>query len=242
MSTYNKKINEFEEYKNFIEQQMKIEKEEVFDFLKKAFDLLNKEANEKINKIEQKYLNLLEQKKMEVEGVNVLEMEMVQNNPGSSKHIGLDLPEFQGEPDEIVAKKCEHAVKQIEGPVLVEDTCLCFNAFGGLPGPYIKWFFEKLKPEGLIKLLAGFEDKSGYALCTFAYCKGVNQQIYTFQGRTEGIIVEPRGSRQFGWDPCFMPNGFGKTFAEMTSEEKNKISHRGKALEKLKEFLENEKI
>nr|CAD2191829.1 unnamed protein product [Meloidogyne enterolobii] len=158
------------------------------------------------------------------------------------EHIGLDLPEFQGEPDEIVAKKCEHAVKQIEGPVLVEDTCLCFNAFGGLPGPYIKWFLEKLKPEGLIKLLAGFEDKSGYALCTFAYCKGVNQQIYTFQGRTEGVIVEPRGSRQFGWDPCFMPNGFGKTFAEMTSEEKNKISHRGKALKKLKEFLENEKI
>ncbi|CAK5085866.1 unnamed protein product [Meloidogyne enterolobii] len=130
------------------------------------------------------------------------------------EHIGLDLPEFQGEPDEIVAKKCEHAVKQIEGPVLVEDTCLCFNAFGGLPGPYIKWFLEKLKPEGLIKLL----------------------------GRTEGIIVEPRGSRQFGWDPCFMPNGFEKTFAEMTSEEKNKISHRGKALEKLKEFLENGKI
>nr|CAD2191821.1 unnamed protein product [Meloidogyne enterolobii] len=158
------------------------------------------------------------------------------------EHIGLDLPEFQGEPNEIVAKKCEHAVKQIEGPVLVEDTCLCFNAFEGLPGPYIKWFLEKLKPEGLIKLLAGFEDKSGYALCTFAYCKGVNQQIYTFQGRTEGIIVEPRGSRQFGWDPCFMPNGFEKTFAEMTSEEKNKISHRGKALEKLKGFLENEKI
>uniref|UniRef100_A0A914NWG0 Inosine triphosphate pyrophosphatase n=1 Tax=Meloidogyne incognita TaxID=6306 RepID=A0A914NWG0_MELIC len=153
------------------------------------------------------------------------------------EHIGLDLPEFQGEPDEIVAKKCEHAVKQIEGPVLVEDTCLCFNAFGGLPGPYIKWFLEKLKPEGLIKLLAGFEDKSGYALCTFAYCKGVNQQIYTFQGRTEGVIVENRGSRQFGWDPCFMPNGFGKTFAEMTSEEKNKISHRGKALKKIERIF-----
>uniref|UniRef100_A0A914NT28 Uncharacterized protein n=1 Tax=Meloidogyne incognita TaxID=6306 RepID=A0A914NT28_MELIC len=64
---------------------MKIEKEEVFDFLKKAFDLLNKEAKEKINKIEQKYLNLLEQKKMELEGVNVLEMEMVQKNRGSPR-------------------------------------------------------------------------------------------------------------------------------------------------------------
>nr|CAD2193930.1 unnamed protein product [Meloidogyne enterolobii] len=85
MSNDNKKINEFEEYKKILEQQMKIEKEEVFDFLKKAFDLLNKEAKEKINKIEQKYLNLLEQKKMELEGVNVLEMEMVQKNRGSPR-------------------------------------------------------------------------------------------------------------------------------------------------------------
>ena len=60
----------------------------------------------------------------------------------------IDLPEYQEEPGEVAVKKCEEAANHIKGPVLVEDTCLCFNALGGLPGPYIKWFLKKLGPEG----------------------------------------------------------------------------------------------
>ena len=56
--------------------------------------------------------------------------------------------------------------------VMVEDTCLCFNALKGLPGPYIKWFLQKLGHDGLNAMLAGFEDKSAYAQCTFAYSAG----------------------------------------------------------------------
>ncbi|XP_032129071.1 inosine triphosphate pyrophosphatase-like isoform X1 [Sapajus apella] len=97
----------------------------------------------------------------------------------------IDLPEYQGEPDEISIQKCQEAARQVQGPVLVEDTCLCFNALGGLPGPYIKWFLEKLKPEGLHQLLAGFEDKSAYALCTFAFSTGdPSQPVRLFRGRT----------------------------------------------------------
>ena len=50
----------------------------------------------------------------------------------------VDLPEYQGTPEEVVREKCLEAAKRIQGPVIVEDTCLCFNALGGLPGPYIK--------------------------------------------------------------------------------------------------------
>ncbi|KAG6922831.1 inosine triphosphatase, partial [Chelydra serpentina] len=97
----------------------------------------------------------------------------------------IDLPEYQGEPDEISIQKCREAANQIQGPVIVEDTCLCFNALGGLPGPYIKWFLEKLKPEGLCKLLAGFEDKSAYALCTFAFSTGNPEDpVKLFKGQT----------------------------------------------------------
>ena len=60
----------------------------------------------------------------------------------------VDLPEYQGEPDDICIQKCKEASKVIQGPVLIEDTCLCFNALGGLPGPYIKWFLKKLGPAG----------------------------------------------------------------------------------------------
>ncbi|XP_048800502.1 inosine triphosphate pyrophosphatase isoform X2 [Lagopus muta] len=97
----------------------------------------------------------------------------------------IDLPEYQGEPDEISVQKCREAARQIRGPVIIEDTCLCFNALGGLPGPYIKWFLEKLKPEGLYKLLAGFEDKSAYALCTFAFSTGNPEEpVKLFKGQT----------------------------------------------------------
>ena len=89
----------------------------------------------------------------------------------------------------------------------------------------------------MVKLLAGWEDKSAYALCTFAYCAGPDSEPILFQGRTDGIIVEPRGRTDFGWDPIFQPDGFTTTYAEMDKEEKNKISHRYRALEKLKAYL-----
>ncbi|XP_019806272.2 inosine triphosphate pyrophosphatase isoform X1 [Tursiops truncatus] len=107
----------------------------------------------------------------------------------------IDLPEYQGEPDEISIRKCQEAARQVQGPVLVEDTCLCFNALGGLPGPYIKWFLEKLKPEGLHQLLAGFQDKSAYALCTFALSTGdPSEPVRLFRGRTSCISSTPSGT------------------------------------------------
>lgn len=137
--------------------------------------------------------------------------------------------------DEISKKKCQEAARIVQGPVIVEDTCLCFNALQGLPGPYIKWFLEKLQPEGLVKMLAGWEDKSAQAVCTFAYSPGDPNQVVLYKGITEGEIVEPRGSRDFGWDPCFQPKGYAQTYAEMPKTEKNEISHRRRALDKLRQ-------
>lgn len=54
----------------------------------------------------------------------------------------IDLPEYQGEADDVSRKKCEAAAELIKGPVIVEDTCLCFNAFGGLPGKIYPWCTE----------------------------------------------------------------------------------------------------
>lgn len=148
----------------------------------------------------------------------------------------LDLVEIQGTIEEISADKCRRAADIIKGPVLVEDTCLCFNALKELPGPYIKWFLEKLGHEGLNNLLAAYPDKSAQAVCTFAYCAGPGHEPIIFQGRTEGKIVPARGPAHFGWDPIFEYDG--QTYAEMDKIEKNKISHRFRALEKLKKWLE----
>ncbi|KAG0616381.1 hypothetical protein M758_5G110400 [Ceratodon purpureus] len=149
----------------------------------------------------------------------------------------FQVPELQGEPEDISREKARLAAKEIGGPVLVEDTCLCFHALNGLPGPYVKWFLAKTGHEGLNNLLAAYDDKSAYALCVFSLALGPDSEPITFSGRTEGKIVPARGSGNFGWDPIFQPVGYDLTFAEMLKEEKNKISHRRRALDKVKEYF-----
>jgi inosine/xanthosine triphosphate pyrophosphatase family protein len=65
----------------------------------------------------------------------------------------------------------------VGGPVLVEDTSLCFNAYQGLPGPYIKWFLEKMGHSGLNKMLDSFEDRSAYAMCIFSFSPGPGHEL-----------------------------------------------------------------
>ncbi|RPA83834.1 Ham1-like protein [Ascobolus immersus RN42] len=155
-------------------------------------------------------------------------------------NLAVDTEEIQEETLEKISEaKCRQAAAAVNGPVLVEDTALCFNALGGLPGAYIKWFLQKLGHDGLNKMLAGFEDKSAEAVCTFAYSAGPGQEVKIFQGRTDGRIVPARGPANFGWDPIFEEKASGMTYAEMEKDQKNKCSHRGKALVKVREFLES---
>jgi inosine triphosphate pyrophosphatase len=151
----------------------------------------------------------------------------------------MDLPELQGTPEEIVTQKCQLAAEEIQGPVIVEDTSLCFNALGGMPGPYVKWFLKTTGIKGMVKMLDSFEDKSAYAQCIFAYSAGPGHTPVLFPGITRGNIVYPRGSTHFGWDPIFQPEGHDFTYAELDNGIKNKISHRYKAIKKLEAYLYN---
>ena len=150
----------------------------------------------------------------------------------------IDLPELQGDPCEIAIEKCRLAAKQVGGPVLTEDTSLCFNALNGLPGPYIKWFLEKCGHSGLNKMLVGFDDTSAYAQTVFGFSTGPDAEVHIFDGRTAGNIVPARGDLAFGWDPVFEPlEGGGKTYGEMSHDEKNAISHRARSMVKLHAYL-----
>lgn len=174
----------------------------------------------------------------------------------------LDVPELQGTTQEVAIAKCRHAAKLVGGPCITEDTCLCFLAFASptdlpgtssLPGPYIKHFLTALGHAGLNTLLEGFPTTKAYALCTFAYSPGPTKSVseattaeeeipvYIFEGRTDGKIVPARGPPNFGWDPCFEPDeSGGQTYAEMSPEAKNGISHRYRALDKLRAFLQTQ--
>ncbi|PWN30820.1 Maf/Ham1 [Jaminaea rosea] len=157
--------------------------------------------------------------------------------PFTLTNKALDVPEVQGTTIDVAKAKCRSAARQLNGPVITEDTALCFSALGGLPGPYIKDFLGQLGVDRLHLLLAGFEDKKATAVCTFAYCESAEAEPIVFEGKTEGRLVEPRGQNRFGWDPCMEVEGTGKTYAEMDSDEKNKLSHRYKALDQLRDYL-----
>ena len=152
------------------------------------------------------------------------------------------VPEYQGEPEDISKAKAKLAAQEVQGPVLIEDTSLCFNALHGLPGPYIKWFLDKLGHDGLNRLLGNFDDRTAYAQCVFAFCAGPTSEPVIFDGRCPGRIVAARGATTFGWDPIFQPdNDHGQpgkeTFAEMAKHEKNRISHRSRSLELVKQYF-----
>ena len=162
------------------------------------------------------------------------------------KQLDIDLPELQGFPEDIVKGKLKLALekaKNLKGPVLVEDTSLCFNAYGGLPGAYIKYFLKAIKPEGLYKMACAFDDHSAYAQSIYGLQKNEKDEPHLFIGKTEGEIVPPKGDNNFGWDPCFKPSCSKNTYAEMDEKEKNRISHRGKSTKAMINWLKkNEKI
>ena len=106
---------------------------------------------------------------------------------------------------------------------------------------YIKWFLDSCGHKGLNDMISFTDDKSGYAQTVVGFCAGPGEDVTVFDGRTMGTIVPPRGSLDFGWDPVFQPKeGGGLTYAEMSKEAKDAISHRSRAFEKLRSYLESE--
>jgi inosine triphosphate pyrophosphatase len=152
--------------------------------------------------------------------------------------LNVDLPEIQEVDTEAIAKaKAMLGAQLANGPCVVEDTSLQFHALGGMPGPYIKWFQQSLGSEGLYKILYAYEDKSATAVCTLAFCPYPHADPVLFTGTISGTIVEPVQGKGFGWDSIFVPDGQTKPFSSMSTEEKNKLSHRGKAVRQWADWL-----
>ena len=163
--------------------------------------------------------------------------------PFEIEAIDIELPELQEDPVTISREKCRLAASYIDGPCIVEDTSLCFSALDGLPGPYIKWFLESIGNVGLCNMLAAYNDKSAYAMCKVSFSPGPSFEPVVFCGKVYGEIVRPTDSLEeaFGWDPIFLPSGYEETFSEMSTEEKNKISHRSNALAMFQSYVKENK-
>jgi len=158
--------------------------------------------------------------------------------------VKLKVPEFQGSIEEVVKEKARYAYSELRKRiknkrirVIVDDTALCLKALKGLPGIYVKEFLDRIGNKGIINMLKAYKNKKAEAVCCIGYYDGKTLKI--FKGIVKGKIVNPRKKENFlfGFDPIFMPKGYNKTFSQLR-ERKHEISHRKKALEKLKKFLE----
>ena len=149
----------------------------------------------------------------------------------------LDIPEIQSLSVEDVAKaKALSAFQTVGCPIIVDDTGMSIEALNGLPGALVAWFLDILKPEGIIKLLANERNRKASVSTCIAYADETG--TFAFTGTIYGEISSVlKGENGFGYDPIFIPDGYSKTYAEMTSDEKNQISMRKIALLKFKEFM-----
>lgn len=148
-----------------------------------------------------------------------------------------DRPDLQGN----ALKKARFWYEKTGLPSIADDTGLEVEALEGAPGVYsARYAGENVTyQDNVDKLLRELKDEKNRAAqfrTVIAYV--IDDKEYFFEGVCKGkILTKEKGSKGFGYDPIFQPEGYDKTFAELNAKEKNKISHRGKALEKFLDFL-----
>ena len=140
-------------------------------------------------------------------------------------------------------QKAEYIHKKYNVNCFSDDTGLEIEALGGRPGVYsARYAGENCSFQDNVRKvmseLQGIENRNACFKTVVALI--LDNQTYYFEGRVDGeIITEERGAAGFGYDPIFRPLGFNQTFAEMSEADKNAISHRGRAMQKLMDFLKN---
>lgn len=139
--------------------------------------------------------------------------------------------------EEIAKFSAIEVSRAFSGTIFVEDSGLFVNFLKGFPGPYSSYAYSTIGPAGILKLLVGSKDRSAYFHSVIALAQE-GELTAVFKGKVEGSITEAlRGHYGFAFDVCFVPQGFKRTFAEMSLQEKNQLSHRRNSLEKLAQYL-----
>ena len=160
--------------------------------------------------------------------------------------LGIDVTPAKAELTEVqsldvavvAARKVTDAYAQLGEPVLVDDTGLTVHAWNGLPGALVAWFLDTVGAQGILNMATGLTDRRATVTTALGYADADGVQV--FAGTVNGTLAtEPRGTSGFGYDAIFIPDTDPghRTYAQMTSEEKNKISHRRRAVEAMRDGL-----
>jgi XTP/dITP diphosphohydrolase len=159
----------------------------------------------------------------------------------SDLNMANDIPENMPDLEGNAMEKARFVHKLVNMSVFADDTGLEIEVLEGLPGVHSARFAGEDKNsdaniEKVLKMMGNAENRRARFRTVIALIH--DDREYVFEGTVNGnIIKEKRGNGGFGYDPVFVPEGYEQTFAEMTLHEKNKISHRARAFEKLRNFL-----
>ena len=150
----------------------------------------------------------------------------------------MELREIQADTlEEIAAEKAREAAVAVNGPVIVEDTGLFINCLRGFPGPYSAYVFRTLGNPGILRLLADAMDRRATFKSVFAY-GDAGGSVECFGAEATGTIAMACRGGGWGYDPIFVPEtAAGRTYGEL-GDDKNRMSHRRAALEKLARWMQ----
>ncbi|MCL1970449.1 MAG: XTP/dITP diphosphatase [Candidatus Bathyarchaeota archaeon] len=145
---------------------------------------------------------------------------------------------------EIAENSAKEAYNRCHLPLIVEDAGLFIDALEGFPGPYSAYAYKTIKNKGILKLMENTQNRKATFHATIAY---YNQKTgpQLFEDKIEGEITlteRKNNNTGFGFDPIFQPTQSEKTFAEMTLQEKNSLSHRAKAANKFAQWYNKQTI
>jgi XTP/dITP diphosphohydrolase len=149
--------------------------------------------------------------------------------------------EIQSESLEEIAKASAlDAYEKCGLPVIVEDAGLFTEALNGFPGPYASYVYKTIGNEGLLRLMKNMKNRKAVFRSVIAHCSSDFTTPICFSGEVEGEITlkerKDKSKLSFGFDTVFKPLNSAKTFAEMSIAEKNRFSHRARALRKFAEW------
>ncbi len=170
-----------------------------------------------------------------------LELQSALNFP-SLKEVEEDRNTLEGN----ALKKARYVYQETGLPALADDTGLEVDALDGRPGVYSARYASETATyqdnlEKLLDELAGVDLKDRGAQFRTALVLVTKKETHTFEGICRGTIIkQPKGGGGFGYDPVFQPDGYEETFAEVDAGIKNKISHRGRAIEKFVEWVKKQ--
>ena len=159
------------------------------------------------------------------------------------EHADIGYPELQGTLEEVARFGAEHAARVMDCPVIVEDAGLFIRALKWFPGPYSAYVQDTIGNSGILKLMENVEDRYAEFRSAVGFCTP-NSEPEVFLGVVKGRVgTEERGTRGFAFDPLFYPEGMDKSFGEISTSEKNRFSHRSRALKKFARwFIENYEV